>query len=88
MHKNFLHDLFADHIDFYGTVSSEDLVSQNGINCHFDDLVVTASYTASSTLPIIHHKPNFQQHTIPPYNLFYYSFNTPKDLRGPPYQPC
>jgi hypothetical protein len=45
--KKIFHDLFANHKDTYtkySLVNSDSQVSDPGINCHFDNLVVVAPY--------------------------------------------
>lgn len=84
--KLYLHDICADHTDFYGYTSNSDdtVISKAGFNCECQDLVVTTPFIQS------HFSAEF---TLPPadagfitasYQQFILTTQYTKDLRGPP----
>lgn len=83
--KKYLHDLVADHTDFYGvSLKGKVTLSQSGFNCHTEDLVVSTPFIESTSCPNFSIDPLYKES---PYTdlLFQYSqsFIT-KDSRGPP----
>jgi len=83
--RQFLHDLFADHTDFYTSChGTEATISNSGKNCKCDDLVVSVPFLGLDTAEEV---ASLSEHGF--YNQvsyqFYFSstFSTP-DLRGPP----
>ncbi len=84
--KKYLHDLVADHTDFYGYSNgdNETTVSKAGFNCDCEELVVTApfvpaSFSADFALPTQHNSFVISFHRQ--FNLI---TQYTKDLRGPP----
>ncbi|HEX8356677.1 MAG TPA: hypothetical protein VF610_04665, partial [Segetibacter sp.] len=84
--KTFLHQVFAGHTDYIVVCEhSEACIHQDDVDCHFDDLVVNASYVlTAATLPPLVEK-TFQLST--PH--FYASVYKPswfqfRDYTGPP----
>jgi hypothetical protein len=83
--ERYLHDLIADHKDFYSFHSSEDTaVYQSGINCHCEDLVVSTPFVEASfelsIRPLVWHKE------FTPSSYYFNPLTTysAKDSRGPP----
>jgi len=85
--KSYLHDSIATHKDFTYCRHQHKVsacLHQQGFNCHFDNLVVTAPYIAYS--------PLFSFHLAVPYisfiadnaTAYYCHFFFHTDSRGPP----
>jgi len=86
--KIFFHDLLAKHKDTIGCTKNHHstAVHKQGINCHFDDLVVTAPFVPTPSvvdcaLTLSFQKPE-DHFTID----FYSQHHFFSELRGPPSQ--
>ena len=84
--KPFLHELIADHTDYYGSSSEDDATSfhSSGVICHCDDTVVSTAFVHSIlheaiTLAIAPTAYLFSNYSCPFSNPI-----TTIDLRGPP----
>jgi hypothetical protein len=83
--KKYLHDLVADHTDYYSFhISTEASVGQAGFNCHCDDLVVSTpfiptAFTTDISLPTL-----YNEYVVTSFRQFNLSTQYTKDLRGPP----
>ncbi|WP_428400338.1 hypothetical protein ABDK00_014285 [Niabella insulamsoli] len=84
--KRYLHDIFANHIDFVAHTMPDGKahVSQSGFQCDCNSLVATSPFTAQANDVVLHGKPLFCLHAVafitapsaaPPAFI---------DLRGPP----
>ena len=84
--KAYFHDLLAHHKDFSDCrqLHHSTVLHQQGINCHFDDLVVTAPFIVTTQQPIAELSLDFKKQ----HSLFYSSFPQSvwfhKENRGPP----
>jgi hypothetical protein len=83
--KKYLHDLVADHTDFYGYSSqNEQTINTPGLDCEDDDLVVTVPFMEeASAFPL---ENTSLSSTV--YSTFYQfvssKISAANDVRGPP----
>jgi len=84
--KAYFHDLVANHKDFAAChqVHKSTVLHQQGYNCHFDDLVVSAPFLSATELPVIFSVFYFEQKQSSFYSSFLPSFLQHKEGRGPP----
>ena len=84
--RTYFHDLFANHKDQAACSLSHKaaVVHKLAINCHFDDLVVTAPFLQiqSNTLCLVSVYRQHRHAGLPAYNLPVYSSFV--ESRGPP----
>ena len=86
--KKFFHDVMASHTDAVGCEhrnKEQACIHQQGFNCAFNDLVVTAPYVSVST-PV----PFVQQQELPVFvnsfvGFFLQQFFFGTESRGPPF---
>ena len=84
--KKYLHDLLADHADYYGAAVKESAtVSKAGINCHCDSQVVPAPFLAVSFSPAFELIERDSAYVASYHTLFFFNLHITKDSRGPPY---
>jgi hypothetical protein len=83
--KKFLHDLVADHQDFYAALPGDNPgISNSGFNCHIHDLVVSTPFlvvnsfseTGTGAAYALYTEKGFVRYTLPTCIT--------KDSRGPP----
>ena len=83
--KKFLHDLVADHQDFYAALPGDDPgISNSGFDCHIHDLVVSTPFliansfseTGTGVAYPLHTERSFDHYTLPT--------RITEDSRGPP----
>lgn len=84
--KRYLHDLVADHTDYYSGFNpgGEPAVNQAGFDCDCDELVVSTPY-----IEIVGKQSSLEQiafcsFILSSYSLFITPSRTTNDLRGPP----
>ena len=83
--KKYLHDLVADHTDFYGlSLKGKATLSQSGLNCHAEDLVVSTPFIESTGCPDFSIKPLYKDSHATDLLFQYTQSLTAKDSRGPP----
>jgi hypothetical protein len=83
--KKYLHDLVADHEDFYSCYSGDETtVSTAGFNCHCDDLVVSTPFVKTVFESALSPAPVHKAFPSSTYHFFFYSTSSAKDSRGPP----
>jgi hypothetical protein len=84
--KIYFHDLIADHKDFSTCheVHKLPVLHQEGYNCHFDDLVVTAPYVLLTEQPVVFTNFYFEKKRPSFCSSFLLPFFQHKENRGPP----
>lgn len=84
--KKYLHDLVADHSDFYGVVSGDDsdIVTKTGFNCHCEDLVVSIPFIQTTFSTDFSLSYLYEEFAAASYRQFNLITKYTKDLRGPP----
>jgi len=84
--KAYFHDLVADHKDFSDCRQSHHstVLHQQGMNCHFDDLVVTSPFVSSIEQPVPSLNSYFEKRQSAFYSFLVSSFLQHKENRGPP----
>jgi hypothetical protein len=84
--KTYFHELVAHHKDFSDChqLHHSTVLHQQGINCHFDDLVVSSPFFSAGEFPtvIVHTYFEKRQFVVPFLSLS--SFSQHKENRGPP----
>lgn len=83
--KKYLHDLVANHTDFYSTYAgSETAVHKAGINCDCEDLVVSTPFVEAG-IEEFNGQPKVCSSLLTPHHPFHYPTQyATKDSRGPP----
>jgi hypothetical protein len=85
MPKKYLHDLVADHKDFYSFQSADEAtVYQTGFNCHCDDVVVSTPFVEASFTFNVAALPCYKAPAFSSYNFYFLNSCSTKDSRGPP----
>ncbi|MEJ7912714.1 MAG: hypothetical protein WKF70_06145 [Chitinophagaceae bacterium] len=83
--KKYLHELVADHKDFYSYHSGEETtVNTAGFNCHCEELVVSTPFVETSLETALLPTIVYRTFSTSSYHFFFYSTNSAKDSRGPP----
>ncbi len=84
--KKYLHDLIADHSDYYGFVHSDSdaTISKAGFNCHCDDLVVATPFMKATFATGLSATTLFAEFVAAAYSRASITTLYTKDLRGPP----
>ena len=83
--KQYLHNLLADHTDYYGFTSGDEVtIGKTGFNCSTEDLVVPTPFIESSIEQPFYEQADYQEFSAVPYHFHFLSASTTKDLRGPP----
>jgi hypothetical protein len=83
--KKYVHDLITEHTDFYSFHPAHEVnVSQAGLSCHCEDLVVSAPFIPTSFETVLATELHYKEFITTPYYFFFYNAHTAKDLRGPP----
>jgi hypothetical protein len=84
--KAYFHDLVADHKDFSDCQQPHHttVLHQQGMNCHFDDLVVTSPFVSLIEQPIPSLNSYFEKRQSAFYSFLLPSFLQHKENRGPP----
>jgi hypothetical protein len=83
--KRYLHDLIANHEDFYSFHSGgETTVTKTSINCQCEDLVVSTPFVEASfelsLSSLVYHK----EFASSSYHSYFLNTCSTKDSRGPP----
>ena len=85
MPKKYLHDLVANHEDFYSLhFGDKTTVSQTGFNCQCEDLVVSTPFIQTSFGLNISSLYVYKELASSPIIIFFLNTYTTKDSRGPP----
>lgn len=84
MPKTYLHDWVANHTDYYSFHSNDETVTKTGFNCHCDDLVVSAPFTAPPAGFYLNAFLSFTTFVSPAYAFLFANAPATKDSRGPP----
>jgi hypothetical protein len=83
--KKYLHDLVADHTDFYGYSShNEQTINTPGLDCEDDDLVVTVPFMEEASAFTLE---NTSRNSIVYFSFYQYissKISAANDVRGPP----
>lgn len=83
--KKYLHDLIADHTDFYSFHSGDEATySQKGFNCQCEDLVVSTPFIEASFELSLSTEVYRKEFTSSSYHFYFLQTNRTKDSRGPP----
>lgn len=83
--KKYLHDLVADHTDFYGyTSESEKAITAPGLDCDDDEQVVTVPFISSVAAFSFLLSNDLHTAISPVYNFIPLNISATKDVRGPP----
>jgi hypothetical protein len=84
--KVYFHDLLADHKDFSDCrqLHHSTVLHHQGINCHFDDLVVTAPFLLQAAVIFTPFDVYFEQNHSSFYSSSLTCFSDYKESRGPP----
>jgi len=84
--KAYFHDLVADHKDFSDCQQPHHstVLHQQGLNCHFDDLVVTSPFVTLIEQPVPSFDFYFEKKQPAFYSLLLSSALQHKENRGPP----
>jgi hypothetical protein len=84
--RSYFHDLVADHKDFSDCRQSHHstVLHQQGLNCHFDDLVVSAPFLSWVEQPVVLIDFCLGEKQSAFYSSLLSSFLQHKESRGPP----
>jgi hypothetical protein len=85
--KAYFHDAIADHrdsVEICGDNSKAAHLHQNGINCHFDQLVVTSLYHFSVDRVTEPCTVRFNRYHQKPEPFYYLQPSITRESRGPP----
>ncbi len=83
--KKYLHDLVADHTDFYGYSSQhEKAINKIGLDCDKDDLVVSVPFIESITAFSFECISNSTGTFFTAYKYLPSKLSATNDVRGPP----
>jgi hypothetical protein len=84
--KAYFHELVADHKDFSDCyqLHHSTVLHQQGINCHFDDLVVSSSFLSVMEQPFAVVHFYFEKKRFVSNSFYLSSFSQHKENRGPP----
>jgi hypothetical protein len=84
--KAYFHNLAANHKDFSDChqLHHSTVLHQQGINCHFDDLVVSSPFFSACEFPIVIVHISFEKRQSAVPSLCLSSFSQHKENRGPP----
>lgn len=82
----YFHDLVANHKDFSDCHQQHHsaVLHQQGVNCHFDDLVVTSPFVSLIEQPLLPLAIHFKKKLSAFSTLLIASFSQHKENRGPP----
>jgi hypothetical protein len=85
--KAYFHDLVADHKDFSDChqVHHSNVLHQQAVNCHFDDVVVSAPFLLQKEQPILSRSFYFGIEQAVFYSSYVSLFLQHKESRGPPF---
>ncbi|HVG11525.1 MAG TPA: hypothetical protein VM843_00920 [Flavisolibacter sp.] len=83
--KKFLHDLVANHQDFYSALPGDEPgVSNTGFDCHIHDLVVSTPFLITNFSSSVATSAQYASHTATGYDFYFVHTSSTKDSRGPP----
>jgi hypothetical protein len=84
--KAYFHDLVADHKDFSDChqVHHSNVLHQQAVNCHFDDVVVSAPFLLQKEQLILPGSFDFEIEQAVFYSSYISLFFQHKESRGPP----
>lgn len=84
--KKYLHDLVADHTDYYASHAGNEtaVVTKADFNCDCEDLVVSTPFIQTTFLTDFALSTLYQEFIAASYRQFNLTTQYTKDLRGPP----
>ncbi|HEY0058810.1 MAG TPA: hypothetical protein VGB56_06720 [Flavisolibacter sp.] len=83
--KKFLHDLVANHQDFYAALPGDEAgVSNTGFDCHNHDQVVSTPFLVADVSSPVASSAQFAAHRASNYDFHLVQTFSSKDSRGPP----
>jgi hypothetical protein len=85
--KTYFHNLVANHKDYSDCTQRHHsaVLHQQGMNCHFDDLVVTSPFVSLIEHPLVSFTIFFEKKLSASSSFLIASFLQHKESRGPPF---